>query len=93
MIICRKPIDFYQFFIINGILKLESIIKKNMIIGLAIGGTVLVVKAVLGAIGFVPTGIAASSLAAVWMSKIGIVSAGSLFSILQAAAMTLWDTK
>lgn len=64
-----------------------------MIIGLLIGGTVLAAKAVLGAVGFVPTGIAAGSIAAAWMSEIGIVSAGSLFSILQAAAMTLWDTK
>jgi hypothetical protein len=60
-----------------------------MIIGLLKGGAVLVGKVALGIIGFVPTGIRAGSMAAIWMSKIGIVAAKSLFSILQAAAMTL----
>ncbi|KAG8913151.1 hypothetical protein FRC02_005627 [Tulasnella sp. 418] len=42
---------------------------------------------ILYLIGFTPAGVAAGSLAAAWHSSIGIVAAGSLFSVLQSLTM------
>ncbi|RAL04043.1 uncharacterized protein BO80DRAFT_462191 [Aspergillus ibericus CBS 121593] len=55
--------------------------------GLALATAPLTGPALLGAVGFSATGPVAASLAAAWQSSIGVVQAGSLFSMLQGAAM------
>lgn len=55
--------------------------------GLALATAPITGPAVLGTIGFSATGPVAASFAAAWQSSIGIVQAGSLFAILQGAAM------
>ncbi|MCJ1356227.1 MAG: hypothetical protein MMC33_006221 [Icmadophila ericetorum] len=49
--------------------------------------SILIVPVILPAIGFSAIGPVASSLAAAWQASIGIVAAGTPFSILQGAAM------
>lgn len=58
---------------------------NNALIGLAIGTTVLTIPGgILYLAGFKTGGVVAGSAAAVIHSKIGIVSAGSIFSYLQS---------
>jgi hypothetical protein len=46
-----------------------------------------ILKILLGLAGFTATGIKAGSYAALWMAKIGIVTAKSFFSLLQSISM------
>lgn len=51
---------------------------------LAVCFGIMVVSAVLGALGFQPAGVLAGSCAAAWQSSIGYVVKGSIFAIMQS---------
>jgi len=56
--------------------------------GAAVGGATLGLSALMSATGFSSTGIVGGSLAAAAQAKIGAVTAGSAFAVLQSAGAT-----
>lgn len=72
---------------ISSCVEVEWFNKKIVACYTAIAAAIAASPYLLGTAGFTTVGIAAGSLAATWMSYIGIVSKGSLFASLQSLGM------
>lgn len=57
---------------------------------LLIGGAIVILCAILHALGFAASGIIAGSIAAIWQSSIGNVVAGTAFAAIQSFAALFW---